>query len=117
MPQPPPKLSDFLDLDWDDTAMPDFLNWGGSAAHNLKVKFKYPPFYGGGDNTCCKRMLLQHMDTNLSTIKQIPNSHFEKIEQFMTNTMTILEKMVDNIDNVLNKVLILEQQHTSSPDE
>ena len=53
-------------------------------------------------------MLLEHMASNISAIKQISNSHFERTEHFMTNTLQILEKMVDNIDNVLNRALTLE---------
>ena len=62
-------------------------------------------------------MLLQHMESNITTIKQISNSHFEKTEQFMTKTLQILEKMVDNIDNVINKVLVLEEHYKPSDDE
>ena len=58
-----------------------------------------------------KNMLLEHMSNNISAIKHLSNSHFEKTEHFMTNTLQILEKMVDNIDNVLNRVLTLENDH------
>ena len=57
------------------------------------------------------------MESNITAIKQISNSHFEKTEQFMTKTLQILEKMVDNIDNVIEKVLTLEQQYEQKPDE
>ena len=109
----PPKLSNFFDCDY-ATAAPDFFDWE-SAAQNLKIKFKYPR---NAEDTG-KRMLLQHIDSNITTIKQISNSHFEKTEQFMTNTLNLLDKMVDNIDNVLTKVLTLEQhqQDTSSTNE
>ena len=35
----------------------------------------------------------------------------------MTNTLELLEKMVENIDNVLNTVLVLEKDYKPSADE
>ena len=119
-----PKLSDFVkDCDWtweDDATLPNFYNWG-SLPPRFKTKLQYPHPPSSPPADCySKHMLLEHMSSNISAIKHLSNSHFERTEHFMTNTLQILEKMVDNIDNVLNRVLTLEddhRRHTPSADE
>ena len=115
-----PKFSDFLkdcgggDWTWeDDPTLPNYYNWGSLAPPRFKVKlqYPYPPPSSPPADCYSKHMLLEHMSSNISAIKHISNSHFERTEHFMTNTLQILEKMVDNIDNVLNKVLTLENDH------
>ena len=83
----------------------------------FKVKVQYPSQSSPPADCYSKHMLLEHMATNISTIKQISNSHFEKTEHFMTNTLQLLEKMVENIDNVLNTVLVLEKDYKPSADD
>ena len=106
----------------DDTTLPNFYNWGSLAPPRFKVKVQYPhhhpPTLSSPPADCYgKHMLLEHMSSNISAIKQISNSHFEKTEHFMTNTLQILEKLVDNIDNVLNRVVLtcLDEDQTNKP--
>ena len=105
----------------DDTTLPNFYNWGSVAPPRFKVKVQYPhhpPTLSSPPADCYgKHMLLEHMSSNISAIKQISNSHFEKTEHFMTNTLQILEKLVDNIDNVLNRVVLtcLDEDQTTRP--
>ena len=83
--------------------------WG--SAQNLKVKVKYPNAENLG-----KHMLLQRIDTSISTLKHMSHRHFEKTEQVMTNTLNVLEKMVDHIDSVLDKIVLGKKETASSAD-
>ena len=100
----------------DDTTLPNFYNWG-SLPPRFKVKLQYPALSSPPADCYSKHMLLEHMSNNISAIKQISNTHFERTEHFMTNTLQLLEKMVDNIDNVLNRVVLtcLDEDQTNRP--
>ena len=130
MTAPPPSLPKFSDFlkdcgggDWkweDDATLPNFYNWGSLAPPRVKVKLQYPgttpPPTSPPADCYSKHMLLEHMSNNIATIKHISHSHFEKTEQFMTNTLHILDKMVDNIDKVLTRVVLtLDEDHRSKP--
>ena len=50
-------------------------------------------------------MLLQHISNNITTLKRISDDHFQHSNMFMTKTLQLLKKMMDHIDNVLNKII------------
>ena len=53
-------------------------------------------------------MLLQHINTNVTALTQISDSHFEKTEAVMKHNLHLLETIRDH-NNVLNKVLLNKQ--------